>query len=118
MNIADLDRKAIEVASKALQRGFDWQAYLVYKTALNPSGSVTVETDAVPESKADEGMSEVINLFAKYAACKRAKVPPQEATESLQTVTDRLIRVIIEMYHLCGCEEERKIVRAIKSKLP
>lgn len=118
MTTAELDRKAIEAASKALQRGFDWQAYLVYKMALNPSGSVTVETDAVPESTADEGMSEVINLFAKYVACKRAKVPTQEATKALQAVTDHLIRVIIEMYHLCGCEEERKIVRAIKSKLP
>lgn len=118
MNLAELDRKAIELATRSLQRGFDWQAYLVYKMAVMPAGSVSEQKDVVPESTADEGMAEVIGLFAQYAACKRGKVPEAETLNALEAVTDRLRRVIIEMYHLCGSEKERKIVRDMKSKLP
>lgn len=118
MNLAELDRKAIEVASKALQRGFDWQAYLVYKAAVKPVEIPTDAVDAVPESNADEGMAEVISLFAQYAACKRGRVSESETIKALEAVTDRLRRVITEVYHLCGSEKERQIVRALKSKLP
>ena len=48
MTTAELDRKAIEVASKALQRGFDWQAYLVLKAATAPTEPVTLSFDVVP----------------------------------------------------------------------
>lgn len=41
-----------------------------------------------------------------------------ETIEALESVTDRLRRVIVEMYHLCGSEKERQIVRALKSKPP
>lgn len=118
MTTAELDRKAIEVATKALQRGFDWQAYLVLKAATAPTASSTASVDVVPESKADEGMAEVISLFAQYAACKRGKVPESETLKTLEAVTDRLRRVITEMYHLCGSEKERAIVRGLKGKLP
>lgn len=118
MTTAELDRKAIEVASKALQRGFDWQAYLVLKAATAPSQAAIAPVDVVPESTADEGMSEVIALFAQYAACKRGKVSEEETLKALESLTDRLRRVIVEMYHLCGCEKERQIVKNLKSKLP
>lgn len=118
MNLSELDRKAIELATRSLQRGFDWQAYLVYKAALKPTESGSAQTDVVPESTADEGMAEVIGLFAQYAACKRGKVPETETLKALEAVTDRLRRVIVEIYHLCGSEKERKIVRDMKSKLP
>lgn len=118
MNLAELDRKAIEVATRALQRGFDWQAYLVLKAATAPSQAALAPVDVVPESKADEGMTEVISLFSQYAACKRGKVSESETIKVLESVTDRLRRVIVEMYHLCGCEKERQVVRSLKSKLP
>lgn len=118
MNLAELDRKAIEVATKALQRGFDWQAYLVYKAAVKPVESSVEAVYVVPESTADEGMAEVISLFAQYAACKRGKVSEAETIKSLEAVTDRLRRVIVEMYHLCGSDKERAIVRGLKEKLP
>lgn len=118
MTTAELDRKAIEVASKALQRGFDWQAYLVLKAATAPTQAVTASVDVVPESRADEGMAEVISLFAQYAACKRGKVSEAETIKALEAVTDRLRRVITEMYHLCGNEKERAVVRGLKPKLP
>lgn len=111
MTTAELDRKAIEVATRSLQRGFDWQAYLVLKAA-------TANADVVLESNADEGMAEVIALFAQYAACKRGKVIEAEAIKALEAVTDRLRRVIVEMYHLCGSDKERAIVRDLKGKLP
>lgn len=119
MNLAELDRKALEIATKALSKGsFDWQAYLVYKAATKPVESPTSAADVVPESTADEGMSEVIGLFAQYAACKRGKVSEAETIKALEAVTDRLRRVITEMYHLCGSEKERAVVRGLKSKLP
>lgn len=118
MNLAELDRKAIEVASKALQRGFDWQAYLVYKAAVKPVESATANADVVPESTADEGMSEVIARFARYADCKRRNAPEAETLEALESMTDILRRVVTEIYHLCGSEKERSIVRGLKSKLP
>lgn len=118
MNIAELDRKAIEVATKALQRGFDWQAYLVLKAAQNIPQARIVTGDVVPESTADEGMSEVIARFARYADCKRRNAPESETLKVLEAVTDRLLRVIVEMYHLCESEKERAVVRGLKSKLP
>ena len=118
MTTAELDRKAIEAASKALQRGFDWQAYLVLKAATAPSQAALAPVDVIPESTADEGMAEVIGLFAQYAACKRGRVSEAETIKTLEAVTDRLRRVITEMYHLCGSEKERRIVRSLKSKLP
>ena len=74
--------------------------------------------DVVPESKAAEGMAEVIGLFAQYAACKRGKASEQETLKALEAVTDRLRRVVTEMYHLCGCEKERETVRSLKDRLP
>ena len=118
MTTAELDRKAIEVASKALQRGFDWQAYLVLKAATMPTQADPASVDVVPESKADEGMAEVIGLFAQYAACKRGKVSESETIKALEAVIDRLRRVITEMYHLCGSEKERQVVRGLKAKIP
>lgn len=118
MTTAELDRKAIEVATRALQKGFEWQAYLVLKAATAPTAASTASVDVVPESKADEGMAEVISLFAQYAACKRGKVSEAETIKALEAVTDRLRRVIVEMYHLCGCEKERQIVHGLKEKLP
>ena len=118
MTTADLDRQAIEAATKALRRGFDWQAYLVLKAATASTQAVTASVDVVPESRADEGMAEVINLFAQYAACKRGKASEAETLMALEAVADRLRRVVTEMYHLCGCEEERKIVRSLKDRIP
>lgn len=50
MNIADLDRRAVEIALKNLQRGFDWQAYLVLKAAQSgrqpATEAVTTVSDA------------------------------------------------------------------------
>lgn len=118
MTTAELDRKAIELAWKSLERGFDWQAYLVLKAATAPTQADTSPSDVVPESRADEGMAEVISLFAQYAACKRGKASEAETIKALEAVTDRLRRVIVEMYHLCGSEKERAIVRGLKEKLP
>ena len=118
MTTAELDRKAMELASKALQRGFDWQAYLVLKAAKNGLESNTARTDAVPESTADEGMSEVIARFSRYADCKRRNAPESETLNALEAMTDMLRRVVTEIYHLCGSEKERQIVRSLKIKLP
>lgn len=118
MTTAELDRKAIEVASKALQRGFDWQAYLVLKAATAPSQAAIAPVDVVPESTADEGMSEVIARFARYADCKRRNATEAETLQALESMTDMLRRVVTEVYHLCGSEKERSIVRGLKSKMP
>lgn len=119
MTTAELDRKAIEIATRALSKGgFDWQAYLVLKAATAPTQITTASVDVVPESRADEGMADVISMFAQYAACKRGNASESETLSALESVTDRLRRVIVEMYHLCGSEKERQIVRGMKSKLP
>ena len=34
MNIAELDRQAVEAATRSLKRGFDWQAYQLGNTHL------------------------------------------------------------------------------------
>lgn len=118
MNIAELDRQAVEAATRSLQRGFDWQAYLVLKAAQNSSQARIVTGDVVPESTADEGMSEVIARFSRYADCKRRNAPEAETLEALESMTDMLRRVVTEIYHLCGSDKERAIVRGLKGKLP
>lgn len=118
MTTAELDQKAIEVATKALQRGFDWQAYLVLKAAQNGKQIRTNSYDVVPESTADEGMSDVISRFSWYVDCKRRNAQENETLEALESVTDMLRRVVTEVYHLCGSEKERQIVRNLKDCLP
>ena len=118
MNIEELDRQAVEAATRSLQRGFDWQAYLVLKAAQNGAQARAATGDVVPESTADEGMSEVIARFARYADCKRRNAPEAETLEALESMTDMLRRVVTEVYHLCGSEKERSIVRGLKSKIP
>lgn len=63
-------------------------------------------------------MAEFVGLFAQYAACKHGKVSESETLKVLEAVTDRLLRVIVEMYHLCESEKERAVVRWLKLKLP
>lgn len=118
MNIEELDHHAVEVATRSLQRGFDWQAYLVLKAAQNGAQTRIETPDVVPESTADEGMSEVIARFARYADCKRRNAPEVETLAELESVTDMLRRVVTEIYHLCGSEKERQIVRNLKDCLP
>ena len=118
MNIAELDRQAVEAATRSLQRGFDWQAYLVLKAAQNGAQTRIATSDVVPESTADEGMYEVIARFSRYADCKRRNAPEAETLEALGSMTDMLRRVVTEIYHLCGSDKERSIVRGLKSKLP
>lgn len=118
INIAELDRQAVEAATRSLQRGFDWQAYLVLKAAKNGLESNTARTDDVPESTADEGMSEVIARFSRYADCKRRNAPESETLNALEAMTDMLRRVVTEIYHLCGSDNERAVVRGFKGKLP
>ena len=118
MNIEELDRQAVEAATRSLQRGFDWQAYLVLKAAQNGAQARSLTGDVVPGSTADEGMSEVIARFARYADCKRRNAPGTETLEALESMADMLRRVVTEIYHLCGSEKERSIVRGLKSKIP
>ena len=106
MTTAELDRKAIEVASKALQCGFDWQAYLILKAATAPTQVATASVDVVPESRADEGMEEVIALFSQYAACKRGKANEGESIKALEAVTDRLRRVIVKFIICAGAKKK------------
>ena len=61
---------------------------------------------------------EVIARFARYADCKRRNAPEAETLEALGSMTDMLRRVVTEIYHLCGSEKERSIVRGLKSKIP
>lgn len=86
--------------------------------AIQPPQAGPASVDVVPESRADEGMAEVIGLFAQYAACKRGRASESETLKALEAVTDRLRRVVTEMYHLCGSEKEREIVRRLKEKMP
>jgi hypothetical protein len=51
MNIADLDRKAVEIAIRNLERGFDWQAYLVYKAAQNGANHENEAIEAAPDQR-------------------------------------------------------------------
>ena len=87
MTPAEWDKQALELALRNLQKGFDWQAYMLYCTAISRTSQ---PVDVVPESKADEGMSEVIALFSRYAACKRSNAPENETIKALQEVSDRL----------------------------
>ena len=50
MNLADLDKKAVEAATRSLERGFDWQAYLVLKAAQNGTQPVTESTTPIPDA--------------------------------------------------------------------
>ena len=61
---------------------------------------------------------EVIARFARYADCKRRNAPEAETLEALESMADMLRRVVTEIYHLCGSEKERSIVRGLKSKIP
>lgn len=115
MTPAEWDRQALDMALRNLKKGFDWQAYMLYCTAISRTSQ---PVDVVPESRADEGMSETIALFAQYAACKRGGASEADTIKALEAVVEKLRRVIVEIYHLCGSNKEREIIKELKQKLP
>lgn len=72
MTFVELNKKAKEVAEKNLERGFDWQAFLVLSMAIMNEERFGNLVDLVPDSTVDEGIQYLLKLFSDYINAKKS----------------------------------------------
>lgn len=125
INISEIDKNAIERAEKELKRGFNSQAYIVYKLAKmdNKTSDDNGIKDFVVDSSIDENIQEMLDNYVKYSDCKKMyrKNETAESKESmidyLNNMLDNYINIIAEMWSCTDCEEERRYLQTFADKL-
>ena len=95
------DELALELANKALNSGFDPEAYIVKYIAEKKLKENPV--DLIPDSSIDEGIQLLLDLFVSYYNNK--------SVDTLEPFLLILRQVISELYHTCPTQDERDEIR-------
>lgn len=115
MNFLELNKKAKEIALKNLDRGFDWQAFLVLSIAVQNEERMWEPVDVVPESNVDEGIKTLLNMFAEYINTKRAycagTATEKDVEERLEKYLKQNERIYKELLFSCDTEREKEIIK-------
>lgn len=118
MNFLELNKKAKDIGIANLKKGFDWQAFLVYSVAIMNEEKVGEPVDLVPESRADEGIKQLLNLFVDYVNTKKSYCAGhstvEEVTEKLEKYLKYNERILKEISLLCDTKEEKSILQNFK----
>ena len=91
----NIDELALELAEKALNKGFDAEAYIVKYIAQQNLNN----KDLVPGSNVDECIELMLNLFVTYYNNK--------SVTTLKPLLTILQQIISEMYHDCTNTEKQ-----------
>lgn len=86
---------AKQLAEKALQKGFDVEAFLIL-TEIN-------KMDAVPESNIDNEISDIGKMFIDYYY--------NPTPDALDNLINRFIRTLSEIYHSVNTVEEKDLIK-------
>lgn len=95
------DELALQLADKALSRGFDPEAYLVKYVAEQRLKQPN--EDLVEESNIDEGIQTMLQLFITYYNSK--------TIEDLKQLLLVLRQIISELYHDCSQQEQKNEIK-------
>lgn len=96
------DELALELANKALSKGFDPEAYIV-KHIAEQRVSNKKQYDLVPDSNIDECIKLMLDLFVSYHK--------YQTVENLTEFLTVQKQVLSELYHSCNderCKETMK----------
>ena len=121
MNFVELNKTAKEIALKNLDGKFDWQAFLVLSTAILNEERIGKPVDVVPDSKTDEGIQDLLNLFADYINAKKsfyAKAGSvKEVEEKLERLLKQEVKIFNEIRLTCETQGEKEIYRQYIEKI-
>lgn len=112
MTFVELNKKAKEVAEKNLERGFDWQAFLVLSTAIINEERIGKPVDLVPDSTVDEGIQYLLKLFSDYINAKKsyaARAGNEKAVkDALEKWMAQNVKILKEIRLSCDSAQEKE----------
>lgn len=108
----EINNKAIEVANNALQKGFDWQAFLVLSTAQQNLKYLndTEVIDYVENSGIDENVQLFLNKFIYLSKNKEIQTET-ENLEDLQSLLRFLKKIINELFFSSVSIKEKDLIK-------
>lgn len=113
----EINDKAIQIANNSLQKGFDWQAFLVLSVAqqnltfLNDERNKDV-IDYVKDSGVDENIQLFLNKFINFSEIKKQdNVDNEQVINELNTLLSFLKKIITELYFSSNTMEEREVIK-------
>lgn len=111
MNFIEINKKAKEAALRSLEKGFDWQAFLVLSHALENEERLGQPVDVVPESRVDEGIQYLLKLFADYINAKKSgKTKDEKAvTAALDKLLSQNVKILKEIRLSCETKGEKEV---------
>lgn len=111
MNFIEINKKAKEAALRSLEKGFDWQAFLVLSHALENEERLGQPMDVVPESRVDEGIQYLLKLFADYINAKKSgKTKDEKAvTSALDKLLSQNVKILKEIRLSCETQGEKEV---------
>lgn len=111
MNFAEINKKAKEMALRSLEKGFDWQAFLVLSTAITNEERLGNPVDLVPYSTVDEGIQYLLGLFVDYINAKKSgkTMDEQAVTSALDKLLTQNAKIIKEISFSCETKGEREV---------
>ena len=115
MNFLELNKKAKEIATKSLERNFDWQAFLVLSQAVFNEERMGNPVDLVPDSKVDEGINYLLTLFVDYINTKKSfcagPATADEVAAKLQKYLAQNTKIMKELSLSCDSAKEKEILK-------
>lgn len=92
--------EAASRAARVLKSGFDSEAFMVYSIACM-NNLLKQDQDAIPDSKVDESISDLLQSFVQYHKGDREQLP---------NVLNEIRRIISELYHTAEDHESRNLI--------
>lgn len=121
MNFPELNKNAEEIAVANLKKGFDWQAFLVYSIAIANKERIGQPVDVVPESQTDEGIQNLLNLFADYINAKKSFYAKAGSVKDVEEKLERLLKQEVKIFNeirlTCETQGEKEIYRQYIEKI-
>lgn len=111
MNFIEINKKAKEIALRSLEKGFDWQAFLVLSHALENEERLGQSVDVVPESMVDEGIQYLLKLFADYINAKKSGKTNYEkaVTAALDKLLSQNVKILKEIKLSCETKGKKEV---------
>jgi predicted lactoylglutathione lyase len=124
MDIKQLDEEAIKRAERELKKGFNVQAYIVYKlnNMSNPSYEAS-SLDLVPDSDIDENIQAMLKNYIEYSNFKKeyrelsSQKTKSEMLKSLENTLNNYVDIINSLWTCTDCDEERNKIEEFVAKI-
>lgn len=103
-----MDELALQLANRALTNGFDPEGYIV-KYIAETKLEKSRPKDDVPESRIDENIKLLLDLFISYYDTK--------SVQTLEHVMLILRQIVTELYHAAETRQEKEVIKEFVTKV-